>query len=141
MYLCTSANLECRKNKYNTMLRRRRYSHGNLTRSEPLDSHEYEAKQARVEKLSRAAIAIALLARRVASLIRVPASLCSSPPPFYLLPPTSYPASHFSSLLDFQKDRSLSDRTIHRFMWPEIKGFSASCPELVSGFRTRYPAG
>lgn len=46
------------------------YSHGNLTRSEPFDTQQHE-EQSRVERLSRAAIAMALLARRVASHIQV----------------------------------------------------------------------
>lgn len=53
-----------------------RYTHGNLTKSEAFEGSEHEDKQARVEKLSRAAIAIALLARKVASLIQVCRVLC-----------------------------------------------------------------
>ena len=48
-----------------------RYVHGNLTKSETFDGSGHEEKQSRVENLSRAATAIALLARRVASLIQV----------------------------------------------------------------------
>ncbi len=50
-----------------------RYNLGNLIRkqSEPFDAKEHEEKHARVEKLSRAAVAIAHLARRVASLMQV----------------------------------------------------------------------
>jgi hypothetical protein len=53
-----------------------RYTHGNLTKSEAFEGSEHEDKQARVEKLSSAAIAIALLARKVASLIQVCRVLC-----------------------------------------------------------------
>ena len=48
-----------------------RYMHGNLTKSEAFEGSGHEEKQSRVENLSRAATAIAVLARRVASLIQV----------------------------------------------------------------------
>ena len=48
-----------------------RYCHGNLTQSQPVETQEHVDKQSSVETLSRSAIAMALLARRVASLIQV----------------------------------------------------------------------